>query len=296
MAEITRRRQGELVSGVFHQLSIHRDGLPAKDVLARLREEVPPTPFEASDYPNRPGVPRYEKIVRFSTIPFVKAGWLAKSKGQWSLTDEGLAAYGRLSTKPETFMREAVAHYRAWKRDRPDEPDEIETEQVSVASGLEEAEEAAFAEIKAHVDRMAPYDFQNLVAALLVAMGYHVHWVAPPGPDKGIDIIAGSDQLGIEDPRIKVQVKHRGGSTTDVGDLRAFMAVLGSRDVGIYVATGGFTRDALTEARTHETRKLTVIDLERLLDLWIANYDRVDESSRRLLPLKPVHYLAPGGP
>jgi hypothetical protein len=40
------------------------------------RLKVPPTPFEASDYPNHPGVPRYEYIVRFSTIPFVKAGWL----------------------------------------------------------------------------------------------------------------------------------------------------------------------------------------------------------------------------
>lgn len=70
--------------------------------------------------------------------------------------------------------------------------------------------EAAFAEIKTHVDGMAPYEFQNLVAALLEAMGYHVHWVAPPGPDKGVDIIAGADQLSIEDPRIKVQVKHRG--------------------------------------------------------------------------------------
>src|SRR5439155_16866567 len=125
-------------------------------------------------------------------------------------------------------------------------------EEVTVESSLEEAEEAAYAEIKAHVDRMAPYDFQTLVAAMIEAMGYNVHWIAPPGPDRGIDIIAGSDQLGIEDPRIKVQVKHRGGSATDVGDLRAFMAVLGSRDVGIYVSTGGFTRDALTEARTHE--------------------------------------------
>jgi restriction system protein len=53
---------------------------------------------------------------------------------------------------------------------------------------------------------MAPYDFQDLVAALLEAIGYHVLWVAPPGPDKGVDIIAGSDQLGIEDPRINVQV------------------------------------------------------------------------------------------
>jgi hypothetical protein len=37
MAEITRKRQGELVAGVFQLLTQRVDGLPAKEVLARLR-------------------------------------------------------------------------------------------------------------------------------------------------------------------------------------------------------------------------------------------------------------------
>ena len=51
--------------------------------------------------------------------------------------------------------------------------------------------EPAWAEISAHLRAMSPYEFQDLVAALVEAMGYHVAWVAPPGPDRGIDIIAG---------------------------------------------------------------------------------------------------------
>jgi restriction system protein len=93
VAEITRRRQGELLSGVFKLLSEHPDGLPSSELLARTRTLVPPTPFEAADYPNRPGVGRFNKIVRFSSIPFVKAGWLVKTKGQWTATEEGLLAY-----------------------------------------------------------------------------------------------------------------------------------------------------------------------------------------------------------
>ena len=38
-------------------------------------------------------------------------------------------------------------------------------------------------------------------------MGYHVAWVAPPGKDRGIDILAWSDPLGTRPPRIKIQVK-----------------------------------------------------------------------------------------
>ena len=43
---------------------------------------------------------------------------------------------------------------------------------------------------------MPPYQFQDLVAALLRAMGYHVAWVAPPGKDGGTDIVAYTDPLG----------------------------------------------------------------------------------------------------
>jgi restriction system protein len=81
MAEITRRRQGELVRGIFEILLVEPEGLRARDVLERLEQVVPPTEFERSNYPNRPNVRRYEKIARFSTIGPVKAGWLIKNKG-----------------------------------------------------------------------------------------------------------------------------------------------------------------------------------------------------------------------
>ena len=70
------------------------------------------------------------------------------------------------------------------------------------------------------------------------------------------------------------------------------MAILAEQDVGIFVSTGGFTSDAEIEARTKETRKLTLIDLEKLVDLWIEHYDKVPDSDNRLLPLRPIHYLA----
>ncbi len=49
MAEITRKRVGELQRGVFKILLDSPDGLPAKDVLNRLPQVVPPTEFEKSD-------------------------------------------------------------------------------------------------------------------------------------------------------------------------------------------------------------------------------------------------------
>ncbi len=46
MAEVTVRRIGELQRGVFKILLDHPEGLPAKDVLKRMEQVVPPTQFE----------------------------------------------------------------------------------------------------------------------------------------------------------------------------------------------------------------------------------------------------------
>ncbi len=269
------------------------DGMPAQDVLRRLEDLVPPTPFEASDYPNRPGVRRYEKIVRFHTIGPVKAGWLVKESGSWSLTPEGRAAYDRYQD-PAEFSREAARLYRAWRHNRPtpEREEEVELEEMpDPRTTLEEAEENAWSAIEDYISSMPPYDFQDLVAALLRGMGYHVAWTAPPGPDRGVDILAYQDPLGASNPRIKVQVKRRAGRIA-AEELRSFMAVLGQDEVGIFVSTGGFTADAETEARTQERRRITLVNMRKLVDLWIEHYEGMDEADRALLPLQRVYFLA----
>jgi restriction system protein len=267
------------------------DGLPAKAVLDQLEQVVPPTEFEDSMYPNRPNVRRYEKIVRFSTIGAVKAGWLVKDRRSWSLTGEGRAAFVRFGN-PEAFMRETHRLYRAWKAEQPGAGTEDQEEEAGAAvATLEEAEEAAWVQIEAFLEGMSPYDFQELVAGLLRGMGYYVDWISPPGPDKGIDIIAHSDPLGVKGPRIKVQVKRRADKVA-VDGIRGFMALLGDSDIGLFVCTGGFTRDAEDEARRQERRRIMLLDLKRLFDLWTDHYQRIPEAQRRLLPLRPVYYLA----
>lgn len=139
---------------------------------------------------------------------------------------------------------------------------------------------------------MNPYDFQDLVAGLLRGMGYHVSWVAPPGADRGVDILAHSDPLGVEPGRIKVQVKRR-ADKIPVGEIRAFLAVLGDEDVGLFVTTGGFTSEAQNEARHQERRRIMLLDARGLFDLWVEHYTEIPEAQRRLMSLRPIHYLAP---
>jgi restriction system protein len=273
---------------VYELLISSPEGLPAKDVLSHVAASVEMTPYEASEYPNHPGMRRFEKLVRFISIPHTKAGWLLKNKGTWTVSDPGKEAYERF-TDPDQFQFKAAELYRKWRKDQPAaEPDDEEPE---TATTLEEAEENAWNEIVTYLGQMPPYEFQNLVAALLGAMGYHVSWISPPGADRGIDLVASLDPLGISSPRIKVQVK-RHQERIAVDGVRSFMAVLSDEDVGIYVSAGGFTSDAEREVRSMN-RKMTLIDLNRLFELWVEHYDSLDEEQKQLMPLRTVYYLAP---
>lgn len=295
MAETTRKRLGELTRGVFAVLVDLRDPLPVSQVLRLVAERVPPTPFEQEMLPRYPNIRRFDNTIRFATVTTVKAGWLVKAKGEWSLTDEGRIAYNRF-VEPEEFRREAERLYRAWKETQPATPEiEAETEVPEDDAGntFEEAEEAAWGEIRNYLTTMPPYDFQELVASLLKAMNYHVLWIAPPGPDRGIDIIAHTDPLGTSSPRIKVQVKRQADTKISREGISSFVGTLGSQDVGIYVSAGGFTAEAEREARSQEQRRVSLIDLDRLVALWIEHSASLDDADRQRLPLKPIYFLAP---
>jgi restriction system protein len=301
MAEITRRRTGELLRELFAILIAAPEGLRAGEALQLLASRVVLTPYEAGYYES--GGRRFEKIVRFASVDCVKAGWLLKDKGIWIITDEGRDAYTKLKD-PEAFYRRATKLYAEWRASQPDaditsadvtatsDLDSAEHIAKAVSVTFEQAEEQAWAEISSYLKGMNPYDFQELVADLLRAMSYHVTWVSPPGKDGGIDILAWPDALGTKPPRLKVQVK-RQQQAVSVDGLRSFMALLGDDDVGLFVCTGGFTKDAETEARTQEKRRVTLIGLQRLFDLWEEHYDKLTDQARRWLPLRSIRFLAP---
>ena len=70
------------------------------------------------------------------------------------------------------------------------------------------------------------------------------------------------------------------------------MGILNEDDVGIFVALGGFTKDAEDWTRTH-SKRLTLINLEKFFDLWVEHYSGLTDDARRRLPLRPIHFLAP---
>lgn len=299
MAEITTRRQGEMIQTLFQILAAESEGLRAKVAIERVQEQLPPTEFEKSVFPKNPDLVRYPKIVRFATINSVKAGWLRKQKGVWTLTDEGRSALSKYPDAEELY-KESRRLYRAWKAERDAEgsvdststdPDSVGTDSsVLAASSIEEAEETSLEAIRSYLGSIPPYEFQDLIGALIVGMGYHLVWVAPKGPDGGLDFLAQGDPLGVEGPRIKGQVKRREDSKVTHEELRSFLSLIEPHDVGVYFSLGGFSSKAEELARTN-SRRITLIDGDSLIELWIKHYEDLTEDARDHLRLKPIYFL-----
>jgi len=122
-------------------------------------------------------------------------------------------------------------------------------------------------------------------------MGYKTR-ISPAGPDKGKDIVASPDGFGFEQPRIVVEVKHR-GSAISSPDIRSFLGGRHPDDRGLYVSTGGFTKDSFYEA-DRASIPLTLMDLDELVRVLIQNYEALDVETKQLVPLKKIYWPAIG--
>lgn len=115
--------------------------------------------------------------------------------------------------------------------------------------------------------------------------------VSEPGPDGGVDILAGSGKFGFEAPQIAVQVKH-GAQMVDVKIVRELLGVMTTfkASSGMIVSWGGYRGNAKKEARQHflNTR---LWDADDVLNLITKHYDVLSDEVKEKLPLKRVWAL-----
>ena len=152
-----------------------------------------------------------------------------------------------------------------------------------------DTEQRALEFLQDRLARLTWDEMQELVAGLLRAMGYKTR-ISPPGPDRGRDIIASPDGFGFQAPRIIVEVKHR-KETMGAPEVRAFAGGLRHDSAGLYVSSGGFTREARYEAdrANHHVALMDAADLGKAV---IDHYDRMDTETRTLIPLKKIYWPA----
>lgn len=269
--------------------------LRGREVLDKIPEKVEFSEWEKERY-EKTGYIRWESILHFYSIDCLKAGFLRKENGLWILTPEGEEA---MKGGSEELLDSAMKAYKRWKMDNLKstvlEPDEIEastgSEHQQQQALLQQYTDAASEGLLEYVKGKNPYEFQDMVGALLRAMGYFTPHIAKPGKDGGVDVIAYKDPLGTQEPHIKVQVKHRPNDSISVEVVRQLIGVLSKPgDVGLVVTSGKFSQDAERSARESH-KHIELIDFERFMTLWKEFYPKMTDKEKNLLPLQAIYFL-----
>lgn len=278
------------IYAAFNLLKENGGTLPLKDILEQIPSKVDLNSWDKEVY-EKTGYIRWQSIFHFHSLGCVKSGFLVKNNGVWTLTPEGLAA---MKLGAEGLYAAKREGYRVWALENKksiQEEAEDETEVVSNAVNLERIEVQARESIVEHIRGKGEYEFQDLAAALLRAMGYHTPFVAPRGPDGGVDIIAYRDPLGMTAPRLKVQVKHKPNSSIPPADIRALIGVSNRQDeAGLFITSGRFSAEAMRVAR-ESNNHCELIDLDRFMALWKEFYPEMEDVDQAMLPLQSVWFL-----
>jgi restriction system protein len=228
----------------------------------------------------KPGLIEYFPIVR-------KVKWESSilRDALSSSTRNSLGAIQTIFRPSDDAVKEILAKIKG-ETYVPTNKNTMEIESNTLARGvIEQADEL----IKDKLVKLSWEDMQELVAGILRAMGYKTK-VASPGPDRGVDISASPDGLGLTHPRIFVEVKHRQNEQIGSKDIRNLIAGRNAQqDKCLFVSTGGYSKDAKLEA-DRSTVPVTLLDLDDLADLLVQYYENIDPETKALIPLVKVYW------
>lgn len=185
--------------------------------------------------------------------------------------DPGVASEAESSSKPTTG------------------PADVDTATADLA-------QAAHDEIVAQIEaRFKGHALAQLVDAILKTEGW-VTTLSPPGPDGGVDILGGRGSLGLDPPRLCVQVKSQ-SSPADVVVYRSLQGSMQSfkAEQGLLVCWGGFNKPVRAEAKQGYFA-VRLWESRDLVEAIYRNYERLPAEIQAELPLKKVWMLVVEAP
>jgi len=150
---------------------------------------------------------------------------------------------------------------------------------------------AAHDQIVAQIQsRFNGHALARLVDAILKAEGW-VTTLSLPGPDGGVDILGGRGSLGLDQPRLCVQVKSQ-SSPADVTVYRGLQGSMQSfkAEQGLLMCWGGFNKAVRAEAKQGYFA-VRLWESRDLVEAIYRNYERLPAEIQAELPLKKVWML-----
>jgi restriction system protein len=134
------------------------------------------------------------------------------------------------------------------------------------------------------------HDLARLVEAILKAEGF-VTVLSEPGPDGGVDILAGRGPFGLDHPYLCVQVK----ATNEPAGVEVYRQLGGTMKQfkatqGLFVSWSGFKKTVLSEARKDHF-EIRLWNQDDLVKAIYRNYPKLDAQIQAELPLKAIWIL-----
>jgi restriction system protein len=128
--------------------------------------------------------------------------WLSTDVLRPALKQDLLTALGRLPTVYRIYQDNAEERFRAAARGGIEGPQGTGGDDSADVVERPDPEQTSKDELLKFIQRKFPrHELADLVAAILRAEGYMTK-VSPPGPDGGVDILAGSGPMGFDEPKL----------------------------------------------------------------------------------------------
>jgi len=237
---------------------------------------------------------------------FREIKWIATDLPRSNFDQDILYSFGAFLTICEIRRNDAEARVRAMERNNWKSLNSpISTQQASIKEnssvmtdseeiGVDLEELARDSIAKLIIQKFKGHGMARLVDAILRAQGFTT-FLSPEGPDKGIDILAGSGAFGFENPKICVQVK----SGDNPADHPEFMHLIGAMqsvqaEFGLFVSWSDF-KHTVNREEAAKFFKVRLWNQNDLVNQLLSNYDKLDHQIQAEIPLKRIWMVANQG-
>jgi restriction system protein len=229
--------------------------------------------------------PIFDNRVGWARTYLKKAGLIESTRwGFFRITERGINLLSQnphiiddamLNVYPE--FKQFTSYYHEKKPTIKDNQYETITPEEELENGYRKLANNLANELLQQVKNVSPSQFENIVVALIVAMGYGgspkdaKQAIAIGGVgDEGIDGIISQDKLGLD--RIYIQAKRWQNVTVGRPEVQKFAGALQGKHAskGIFMTTSYFTKEAQDFAKVIDNR-IVLIDGNQLAELMIEN-------------------------
>jgi restriction system protein len=223
---------------------------------------------------------------------FRKVDWIRNDVPRDQFRQDLLYSLGAFMTVCQIKRNNAESRVQAMLDGSIDPYLEKKAQEVEVEEEIEiNIQEYAQDQIRSYIGaNYKGHELTRLVTSLLKAQGYKT-FMSPPGPDGGVDIVAGRGALGFDKPRLCVQVKS-GATPVDVSAFRELQGVMKNfgAEQGLFVSWSGFKETVHREARVLYF-EIRLWDADKLVNAIFENYEKLPEEIQTELPLKRIWAL-----